>query len=127
MKTLLALVGFGLIGFLPAALLAPGLAADAFGIPTDTAEAESYLFAAAVRDSALGVGLLAALALGAGRRVLAGLLFALAVVAAGDAVNVVAHRGFTGLAPVIHIGSLVGLVVLGVWVRRSASAASGAA
>jgi hypothetical protein len=116
MRTLLALAGVGLIGFLPAALVAPELAAEAFGTAADSPEARTYLTAAAIRDAALGVGVLAALALGASRRVLAGLVFALAVVAGGDAVNVVAHHGFTGIAPVIHIGSFVGLVVFGLWV-----------
>jgi hypothetical protein len=119
MRTLLTLIGLGLIAFGPAALLAPELSANAFGLPADTAEARAYLYAAAARDVALGAGLLAALALGASRRVLAGLVFAMAIVAAGDAINVLAHRGFTSIAPVIHIASLIGLVVLGGWVRRS--------
>jgi hypothetical protein len=119
MRTILTLIGLGLLAFGPAALFAPELSANAFGLPADTAEARAYLYAAATRDVALGAGLLAALALGASHRVLAGLIFAMAIVAAGDAINVLAHQCFMGLAPLIHIGSLIGLLVVGGLVWRA--------
>jgi hypothetical protein len=46
-------------------------------------------------------------------------VFAMAVVAGGDAINVLAHRGFTGVAPIMHFTSFIGLLLLGGWVWQT--------
>ena len=107
-------IGVALISAGPAALLSSSAAATAFGIPADTAEARSYLLAAATRDTALGSWLLALLALGAGSRLLAASVFAIALVALGDAATVVAYaRSAVTPALVIHLTGLVVLLALG--------------
>ena len=98
----------------PAALLVPDRAASAFGIPVEQREARAYLLAAAARDSALGVALLAAVRAASRRTVIVTTVFAVAFVAAADASNVAAYVGWTGAsALLLHVGGLVALVVLG--------------
>ena len=119
MKTGLAVIGFVLVGFGPAALIAPETAAHLFGISADTPESRAYLLAAATRDVALGVWLLALLAVRVRRRVLAVSVLAIAVVAAGDAANVFVHSGLgSALALGTHLGSLGMLLALGWWLWR---------
>jgi hypothetical protein len=121
MKWAVAVIGLALISIGPAALLIPDRAASAYGIPAETPSARAYLLAAGVRDVALGIWLLALLRLGAGNRVLAVSLFALGVVAAGDAAIVLANGGSQrGWAMGVHLGGLAVLLVLGrrFWVSR---------
>jgi hypothetical protein len=121
MKAALAVIGVVLIAVGPVTLLAPDTAATAFGIPADTPAARAYLLAAGVRDVALGGWLLALLWLGARSRELAVSILAIAVVAAGDAANVVANVGSeSGMALLVHIGGLTVMVALGcrLWMSR---------
>jgi hypothetical protein len=119
MKVGLVVIGLVLIGFGPAALVAPETAAHLFGIPADTPESRAYLLAAATRDVALGAWLLALLAVRVRRRVLAVSVLAIAIVAAGDAANVFMHAGPRGaLALGTHLGSLSMLLALGWWLWR---------
>jgi len=117
----LALVGSALIAVGPATLLAPDTAASAFGIPATTAETKAYLLASAMRDVALGSFLLAALALRASRRLLAGYVLALAFVAAADATNVAAYTARHGgaWALVVHVGGFIVLAALAWSLRRA--------
>ncbi len=110
MKLLLVLIGLALISAGPASLFIPDLAAQAFGIPADSEHACGYLLATGVRDVALGSWLLALVGLGASRKLLAASVFAIAIVAAGDVLNVCAHSDWQ-LVPA-HVGHLGGLVVL---------------
>jgi hypothetical protein len=113
MKTVYVLIGVALLSAGPLSLLMPEAAAAAFGIPADTPHAKAYLLATATRDVALGCWLLAFLGLRAGRRPLAASMLAIALVAAGDAANVVVHAGWNGTpALVVHIGGLGGLLAL---------------
>ena len=114
----LAVVGLALIAVGPMAVLAPATVATAFGIPAATADARAYLLASATRDVALGIWLLALVRLRPGRRVLASSLSAIALVAAGDAVNVAAYAGWQP-ALVLHIGGLFVLLVLGLYLWRA--------
>ena len=118
----LALIGLTLVAVGPVAVLAPATAATAFGIPAATVEARAYLLASATRDVALGIWLLALVRLRAGRRLLASSVFAIALVAAGDATNVAAYAGWQAspaLTP--HIGGVVVLLVLGLYLWRGES------
>jgi hypothetical protein len=120
MKKFLVLIAFGLLAFGPLALLAPETAASAYGIRADSPETRAYLFAAAVRDVALGCWLLALLGLGATRQMLAASVFAIAIVAAGDAANVLAHTGWrSSTALVVHAGGFFALVAVGIWVLKA--------
>jgi hypothetical protein len=120
MRLVLLIIAGALLAFGPLALFATDTAASAFGIPADSAASRAYVLATATRDVALGCWLLALLGLRAGRRVLAASVLAIALVAAGDAANVAAHAGWQGAsALVIHIGGLVALIVVGVWVWRA--------
>lgn len=119
MKVVLVLMGIALLAAGPATVLTPQTAATAFGIPADSANARAYLLATATRDVALGVWLLALIALKARRRILAGSMFALGIVAAGDAANVWTNRGGWGEpALIVHLGSLALLLGLGWWLSR---------
>jgi hypothetical protein len=125
MRKVLVLVALALISLAPVAQLAPDVAATAFGIPAGTAEARAYLVAAATRDLALGVWLLALLALRANRRVLAASVLAIAIVAAGDAANVVAYSGWRGAsALVLHMGGLGVLLAVGWWLWQTRDGAA---
>jgi hypothetical protein len=116
----LHLVGLVLVAFGPAALVAPETAAYMFGIPADTSESRAYLLAAATRDVALGTWLLALLRLRVGQRVLAASVLAIAIVAAGDATNVLLHSGSrSGFALVGHVGGLGALLALAWWLWRA--------
>lgn len=122
------LVGCALIAAGPATLLAPDEAAGAFGIAADSPEARGYILATASRDVALGVWLLALLALKADPRILAASVGAISVVAAADAVNVLTSpvgRPFPAL--IGHAGGLVVLLVLGWWLWKREPAGNGSA
>lgn len=116
MKIVLTLVALTLLAVGPVALLAPDVAAAAFGIAASTPEARAYLLAAAARDSALGLILLALLGLGAGRRVLAAVVLGTALIGACDALNYVTYMAWRGgPALIVHVGGLVVLLVVGAW------------
>ena len=118
--TALYFIALVLIAVGPAALAAPETAAYLFGIPAETSESRAYLLAAATRDVALGSWLLVLLALGVGQRVLAASVLAIAIVAAGDATNVLAHsESRSTLALVGHVGGLGALLALGWWLWRA--------
>ena len=107
-------IGLALLVPAPVALMAPGLAASAFGIPVPTVEAQAYLLAIGIRDVALGVWLLSMLALGAAPRLLAASLWSISIVAAGDALNVGTYsqwQNFQALVP--HVAGIVVLVAIG--------------
>jgi len=113
------LVGCALIAAGPATLLVPAEAAGAFGIAADSPEARGYLIATASRDVALGVWLLALLALRADSRILAASVGAIAIVAAADTLNVLTSpvaRPFPAL--VGHFGGFLVLLVLVWWLRK---------
>ncbi len=121
-RTALMLIAFALIAVGPMTVLAPATAATAFGIPAATAEARAYLLASATRDVALGIWLLALVRLRAGRRLLASSVFAIALVAAGDATNVAAYMGWQPApALVLHIGGVFVLLMLGLYLWRGES------
>lgn len=116
MKTVLLVIGVALLSVGPVALLMPEAAATAFGIPADTPQARAYLLATATRDVALGSWLLALLGLRADRRLLAASMLVIALVAAGDATNVVMHTGWhDAQALAIHVSGLGLLLALGWW------------
>src|SRR5262245_30977063 len=120
LRFVVVIVGIALVGFGPATMLAPDLAASGFGVPAETSAARAYLLAAGTRDFALGIWLLALMWLQVSNRVLAASIFSIAVVAAGDAVNVLASGGRWSAA-LVHGGSLLILAVLGwrLWVARN--------
>jgi hypothetical protein len=123
MKPLLTIIGLVLLAAGPAALLAPESAAAAFGIPIDGAASRAYLLATATRDVALGALLLALLRADATRRVLATTVLAIAVVAAGDAANVMGHASSQSWpALIVHVGGLVVLLAIGWRMWRSGDA-----
>ena len=120
MNRLLTFIGVTLVALGPAALVSPPFAARMYGISADTPSAEAYLLAAATRDVALGIGLLTALGFGARRRVLAALLLGIALVAAGDAANVLLHAGWKNpLALAVHIGGFAVVLTIGLWLWRT--------
>lgn len=113
---LVCLIGLALLVPAPVALVSPQLAAGAFGIPASTNEAQAYLLAIGVRDTALGVWLLAMVALGAERRFIAASLWSIAIVAIGDALNVGIYTHWQNLASLVpHLGGVVVLAGLGWW------------
>ena len=118
MKILIVLVGIGLLLVGPATLVTPDLAASAFGIPAETVQARGYLLATATRDVALGSWLLALLGLRADRRTLAVSIFAIAIVALGDAINVAFNAGWASPAVIVHASGLFLLVGLGCFLWR---------
>jgi len=106
-------IGVALIVAGPATLLVPDRAASAFGIGAEDPHARAYLLASAVRDAALGTCLLAAATVRSRRRLLAWLLVAFALVAAGDATIVAAYVGWRARSSLaVHVGSLFVLVLL---------------
>lgn len=119
MKPILFLAGVALLSAGPATLLYPDLAANAYGIPNGSDQALGYLRATAIRDVALGCWLISLLVLGSNRRTLAVSLFAISIVALGDAINVFLHPGAKPLSIVVHAGGFVVLVVLGSILLRS--------
>ena len=113
-------IGAALVAAGPAALFAPTQAATAFGIPAETTEARGYLLATATRDTALGCWLFALLALGARPQLLAASVFAIALVALGDAATVAAYTGSPATpALAIHVVGLAALLALGWSLARS--------
>jgi Domain of unknown function (DUF4267) len=119
MKVLVFLAGIGLLSAGPATMTVPELAANAYGIPLGSDEALGYLRATAIRDVALGCWLLAMLFLGSSFRILAFSVFSIAVVALGDAINVLLHAGSSTSSMLVHVGGLVVLVALGLALWRS--------
>lgn len=120
MKLVVAIIAVVLLAAGPAALVAPESAATAFGIALDGPASRVYLLATATRDAALGSLLLGLLGLGVRRRVLATSLWSIAIVAAGDASNVIVHAtSERSLALVTHLGGLAALLGLGWWLWRS--------
>jgi hypothetical protein len=118
-RIVLASIGFALVAVGPAALLTPDTAATAFGIPAATADARAYLVASATRDVALGIWLLALIRLRAGSRLLAASVFAIALVAVGDALNVAVNAGHVAPALVPHLAGVFVLLVLGLYLCLS--------
>jgi hypothetical protein len=120
MRVVLAIIGFVLLAVGLAALVVPDLLAAGFGIPIDARTSRAYLLATGTRDVAMGCWLLALLRVGAEQRVLAVSILATALVAAGDAANVLTHSGGRGsIALAGHVGSLGVLLAVGVWLWRS--------
>lgn len=125
LRILVILIGLALLTPAPITLVSPKLAADAFGVPAESAEAQAYLMATATRDVALGVWLLSMLALGANGRLLAASLWSIAIVASGDALNVAnytKYQNIQALAP--HIAGCVVLCIAGWLYWRSVGQAS---
>ena len=115
MKSVLVIIGVVLLAVGLSALVVPDLLATGFGIPAGSSTSRAYVAATGTRDIAMGCWLLALVWLDAPKRVLAASVLAMALVAAGDAVNVFAHSGGRGsLALIGHIASLSVLLALGV-------------
>ncbi|MHB8901857.1 MAG: DUF4267 domain-containing protein [Thermoguttaceae bacterium] len=122
MKSVLSILGVVLVAIGMSAVVATDLLAAGFGIAVDSAASRAYVVATATRDIAMGCWLLALVRLDAGRRTLAASVLAIAIVAVGDAVNVLTHSGGrVPLAIIGHLGGLVVLVSLGAWLWRTGS------
>jgi hypothetical protein len=120
MKTAVGLVALALFSIGPTTWIAPGFAAEAYGMPVSSPDGRVYLFATAVRDVALGCWLAALLWAGASRRLLSLSMFALVIVAAGDAWIVASRVGSPALRSLVpHVGGLVGLLAAGIWLARA--------
>lgn len=116
LRILIIAIGLALLLPAPIALVSPKLAASAFGVSANTVESHAYLYATATRDVALGVWLLSMVVLGASRRLLAAAVWSIAIVAAGDAVNVAYFTEFQN-APILlpHVAGFLVLCITG-WV-----------
>ncbi len=118
MKTLVLLVGLGLISVGPMTAISPDFAAQTYGVELTSADGLGFLRATAIRDVALGVTLIALLGIGSSLRTLSAAVLSLGVVAAGDALNVFLHRGSVSAAMGLHLFGLLLLMTIGWWLQR---------
>ena len=114
-----ALIGIGLLAVGTLAIAAPETAAAMFGIPTQTSEARAYVWATATRDVAIGCWFLVLLALRVSRQALGASLIIIALIPIGDFVNVCSNAGQSTPALLLHGGSSVAFLALGVWLWRT--------
>jgi len=114
-----ALIGIGLLTFGALAIAAPETAALMFGVPTQTTEARAYVWATATRDVAIGCFFLVLLALRVSRQALGASLIVMALIPIGDFVNVYSNAGQSTMALLLHGGSSVLFLTLGVWLWRT--------
>ena len=114
-----ALIGIGLLTIGALAIAAPETAALMFGVPTQTTEARAYVWATATRDVAIGCCFLVFLALRVSRPVLGASLIVMALIPIGDFVNVYSNAGQSTMALLLHGGSSVVFLTLGVWLWRT--------
>ena len=114
-----ALVGIGLLTIGALAIAAPETAALMFGVPTQTTEARAYVWATATRDVAIGCFFLVLLALRVSRQALGASLIVMALIPIGDFVNVYSNAGQSTMALLLHGGSSVVFLALGVWLWRT--------
>ena len=114
-----ALIGIGLLTFGALAIAAPETAALMFGVPTQTTEARAYVWATATRDVAIGCWFLVLLALRVSRQALGASLIVMALIPIGDFVNVYSNAGQSTMALLLHGGSSVVFLTLGVWLWRT--------
>jgi len=118
---LVALFGIGLIVIGAASLISTQSAADAFGVPASRASTPAYVWAAGIRDIAIGFFVMVLLAYRVKARILGALMFVAALIPAGDLINVYVNMGVSSRAPlVLHGASVLFLVGLGWILRRSA-------
>ena len=114
-----ALIGIGLLTIGALAIAAPETAALMFGVPTQTTEARAYVWATATRDVAIGCFFLVLLALRVSRQALGASLIVMALIPIGDFVNVYSNAGQSTMALLLHGGSSVLFLTLGVWLWRT--------
>jgi len=114
-----ALIGIGLLTIGALAIAAPETAALMFGVPTQTTEARAYVWATATRDVAIGCWFLVLLALRVSRQALGASLIVMALIPIGDFVNVYSNAGQSTMALLLHGGSSVVFLTLGVWLWRT--------
>ena len=114
-----ALIGIGLLTIGALAIAAPETAALMFGVPTQTTEARAYVWATATRDVAIGCFFLVLLALRVSRPALGVSLIVMALIPIGDFVNVYSNAGQSTMALLLHGGSSVVFLALGVWLWRT--------
>ena len=114
-----ALIGIGLLTIGALAIAAPETAALMFGVPTQTTEARAYVWATATRDVAIGCSFLVLLALRVSRQALGASLIVMALIPIGDFVNVYSNAGQSTMALLLHGGSSVVFLALGVWLWRT--------
>jgi len=114
-----ALIGIGLLTIGALAIAAPETAALMFGVPTQTTEARAYVWATATRDVAIGCWFLVLLALRVSRQALGASLIVMALIPIGDFVNVYSNAGQSTMALLLHGGSSVVFLALGVWLWRT--------
>jgi len=114
-----ALIGIGLLTIGALAIAAPETAALMFGVPTQTTEARAYVWATATRDVAIGCWFLVLLALRVSRQALGASLIVMALIPIGDFVNVYSNAGQSTMALLLHGGSSVLFLTLGVWLWRT--------
>ena len=108
-----ALIGIGLLTIGALAIAAPETAALMFGVPTQTTEARAYVWATATRDVAIGCWFLVLLALRVSRQALGASLIVMALIPIGDFVNVYWTAGRSTMALLLHGGSSVLFLTLG--------------
>ena len=115
-RVVLVLIAVVLLAIGLSALATPELLAKGFGIPIGTTASRVYAIAAGTRDIAMGCWLLALVWLRASARILAASMFAMALVAIGDAANVYLHSGNPrSIVLVGHLGSACALLSVGAW------------
>ena len=114
-----ALIGIGLLTIGALAIAAPETAALMFGVPTQTTEARAYVWATATRDLAIGCWFLVLLALRVSRQALGASLIVMALIPIGDFVNVYSNAGQSTMTLLLHGGSSVVFLALGVWLWRT--------
>ena len=118
-NTAVALIGIGLLAVGAFAIASPETAAVMFGVPTQATEALAYVMATATRDVAIGCWFLALLALRVSRQTLGASLIVVALIPIGDFVNVYSNAGQSTMALLLHGGSSVLFLTLGVWLWRT--------
>lgn len=119
--SLVALFGTALLVIGVGALVSPQAAATAFGVPEAGAASPAFLWAAGVRDFAVGCFALLLVALRVDGRVLGGFVLVTALIPVGDVAIVYASAGTSTLpALLLHAVSIVFLLVLGASMWRGA-------
>ena len=114
-----ALIGVGLVAVGAFAVAAPETAAVMFGIPVQGNEARAYIRATATRDFAIGCWFLALLTLRVRRKTMGASLIAVALIPIGDFINVFLNARYSTTALLLHGGSSVAFLALGVWLWRT--------
>jgi hypothetical protein len=112
------LIGLGLLAIGAFAIASPETAAVLFGVPMQATEAKAYVLATAIRDVAIGCWFLTLLALQVRRQTLGASLIVVALIPIGDFINVYSNTG-KGPALLLHGGSSVAFLALGVWLWRT--------